>query len=140
MHQEDDHYTLLAKGGDNHYIAHCKHDVIHLTWGTATLRFRPQDFTRIAHLLEQGVVGAENREICDGPVCLIQDDSGGFTLMVKNFGLHLDASDFLMLVDLVRTALQQMRNIHKDEPNLPAFPSLAVPVHRYAGNSFFSLN
>lgn len=131
MYQEDDHFTVIARLDERNYIVHCEHGVIYLTWGMSTLRFLPQGFIHVARLLEQGVIGVTNRKICDGEVCLIQDENGGFVLMIKDFGLRLDSTDFLLLVDLVRTALQRIGYIHADESNLT--------LRKYSRTSF-SLN
>lgn len=134
----NDHYTILAERDAHHHVAYCKHDVVHLTWGTVTLRFRPQDFARIINLLEQGAMGAGDRKICDGPICLIQNASGNFALIVKNFGLNLEAGDFLMLVDLVRVALLQIKHVRQNGSHSSS-PSFQMSMPKYAGKPF-SLN
>ncbi len=138
-HAHDDHYKIIARIDERRYISKCAHGTIHLVWGIATIRFLPQDMPHVAHLLGKGSIGDEAQRISHGPLCLTRNEGGGFVFVVKEFGLHLNAVDFLQLVDLVGTALQRMGYADSDDSGWPAPPPPAVAEGEFTRNSF-SLN
>jgi hypothetical protein len=139
MHHENSHFLVIARFNERIYIARCGHGIIHLVWGMVTLRFRPQDFVQVARLMEQGAIGDRNQHVSNGAVCLTQDENGNFSLKVKEFVLHLTTIDFLLLVDLMHSALMRLGYVHANQPSLPSPPPPAVPKHEFMRNSF-SLN
>lgn len=47
------HFVRLAKIDEQHFISACRHGLVHLTWGRATLRLLRDEFRSLANLLEQ---------------------------------------------------------------------------------------
>jgi len=106
----DAHHTILASLSAQKYVSICAHGTVHLTWGMTTLRFRPQDFEYLGRVLHHKT-SCPDQALCNDPVCLFTIQESGFTLRILDFSLHLAPVDFLMLVDMVVTALQQMNTL-----------------------------
>ncbi len=60
-------FLRLAQLDDRHFIAACRHGLVHLTWDRTTVRFSRDEFRRLARLLERV-------EDMVPPACLRDDD------------------------------------------------------------------
>ena len=103
------HLIFLAKSSDWRHIAQCEHGTIHLSWDRKTLHIQPKNFLRVVRFLEKASLGYE-REINDGHNYLRQNKAGYFELWLLGMGLMLSPVDFMILVDIVRLAVQQWQN------------------------------
>ena len=48
-------FVRLVQLDDQHFVSACRHGLIHLTWGRATVRLGRDEFRRLATLLEEAV-------------------------------------------------------------------------------------
>jgi len=46
-------FTILAQLDELHFVAACRHGVVHLTWDNITLRLTLDEFKALAHLVER---------------------------------------------------------------------------------------
>lgn len=108
-HDLNGHFTLLAKHNDYRYITVCEHGTVHVNWGNATLRMPPAAFARISRVLEQAAADPNNiEERCEGRLCLLQGRNGAYQLLVGDTGLYLNATELLVLIDLVQAAIDTL--------------------------------
>jgi hypothetical protein len=101
MHHQDDHFTIISQLDDHNYISYCGHDIVHLTWGMATLRFRPASFSHLARMIENYADTGGNRPIRSGTTVLIREENGSHILMFNDVGLRLAPQEFIPFVDLL---------------------------------------
>jgi hypothetical protein len=93
----------VAQIGEHQYLACCEHGAIHLGWYYGTFHLRPDDFRRVANLLEQS---AAPRWIeLRGEDCgLIRQQNGCFQLWIGQTVLFLPEAELRQLIELVRAA------------------------------------
>lgn len=128
--EHNNHHKILASLDARRYVSICAHGIVHLTWGMTTFHFRPQDFAYLARVLNEKA-GMPGDEPCDNPICLFSNAESGVTLRILEFGIFLSPADFLMLVDMVVTALQRL-NTRSFEP-----AQTAPTVSSHAKSRFF---
>lgn len=139
IHHEEDHHTVIAQIDERKYISICEHGTLHLVWGMVTLRFRPQDFAYVVHLLEQGLSSTKGQEIVCGPVRVKQDENGSFALRIIEIELYLNAVDYPVLVEIAKTALKSLKSVFTDSSGKRLQVPQKLPK-RFMGRSSFSLN
>ena len=132
---EHDHHTILASIDSRRYVSICAHGIVHITWGMTTLRFRPQDFAYLARVLDEKAVRPDDAP-CQKPICMFSNDENKVTLRILEFGLFLSPPDFLLLVDMVVTALQRLNML----PFEPAQPAPRITQNHSKNGVFFSKN
>jgi len=60
------HFVRLAQIDDQRFVTGCRHGLIHLTWGRITIRFRHDEFRRMANLLERAASDLPPYSLRDG--------------------------------------------------------------------------
>ena len=71
------HFLPLAKLDDQHFIAACRHGIVHLTWGRVTVRYRKDEFRRLAGLLDRAGEALPPTSLRDGEIrvtCRLDED------------------------------------------------------------------
>jgi hypothetical protein len=59
-------FLRLAQIDDQHFITACRHGLVHLTWGRATVRLSRDEFRRLAALLARALEGLPPTSVRDG--------------------------------------------------------------------------
>jgi hypothetical protein len=59
-------FLRLAQIDDQHFITACRHGMVHLTWGRATVRLSGDEFRRLAALLARATDGLPPASVRDG--------------------------------------------------------------------------
>jgi hypothetical protein len=59
-------FLQLVQIDDQHFITACRHGLVHLTWGRATVRFSRDEFRRLAGLLGRATDGLPPTSVRDG--------------------------------------------------------------------------
>lgn len=104
------HCLYLAQVDCYHFISYCEHDLIHLSWGVATLHLPPQTFMRVVRIAEEGVTTVNFSTIRDQSHCqLVQFSNGHYELTIGNALIFLTSIEFLNFVRMVRQAAQAMK-------------------------------
>lgn len=131
--------AMLAMYDTRRFIALCQEGTIHLVWRQQTLRLRPCFFLRLAGVLD-GFISAEQPTLETDFLAVFWSKTGSVNLWVLNMGLALSASEFDVLLDLIRSAQQQLRAVPIGAAPLP------LPCHwrsyqvAHAEDHVFSVN
>ena len=136
MLHNNDHYKIIAQIDKRNYIATCEHNIIHLTWGMVTFRFRLNDFVHMARVLSKAAIGKRGQVITTGAIRLKQDMDGKFTLKIIDIELHMNSIDFLLLFEMVNTSLDSLGIVIKSPTATNRFPPQPGPQYGYDRASF----
>ncbi|MCK6629241.1 MAG: hypothetical protein L6R45_29200 [Anaerolineae bacterium] len=131
---------IVAQIGEHQYLACCEHGAVHLGWYYGAFHLRPDDFRRVATLLEQSATPhwIELR----GEGCgLIRQRNGCFQLWIGQAVLFLLEAELYQLVELVRAALPTLEQmLMENGGNSWSQPRLHSSQTKRPGDGTFSLN
>lgn len=96
--------TIMAQVGDYQYLACCEHGVVHLGWYFGAFHLRPDDFKRIAKLLEQSVAASHWVKLQGEGCGLVRQRNGCFQLWIGQSVLFLLEAELGQLIELVQAA------------------------------------
>jgi hypothetical protein len=105
------HFVRLAQIDDQRFISACRHGLVHLTWGRATLRMLRDEFRSLANLLErvdqaQAPTTAREAEI---EVCARLDGDG--ELRVGTLVLLLSPDELRQFARSTREAVARLERL-----------------------------
>jgi hypothetical protein len=105
------HFVRLAQIDDQRFISACRHGLVHLTWGRATLRMLRDEFRSLANLLErvdqaQAPTTAREGEI---EVCARLDGDG--ELRVGTLVLLLSPDELRQFARSTREAVARLERL-----------------------------
>jgi len=135
MEQINQH-IILARLDTQKYVSVCARGIIHLTWGMTTFRFRPHDFAHLAQILSEKADNSGHPSN-NNPICSFSDEEGKLTLRILDYGLYLSPTNFLLLVDMVVTAVEKISRLPEERLRPFARPALSSQTDNRV---FFSKN
>lgn len=103
------HLEVVAQISEYQYLGCCEHGSIHLVWYYGTFHLRPDDFRRVANLLEQSA--AHWVELRGENCGLVRQRNGCFQLWIGQAVLFLLEAELYQLVELVRAAQPTLEQI-----------------------------
>jgi len=132
------HFLRLAQIDEQHFITGCRHGLVHLTWGRSTLRFRRDEFRRLAGLLARA---ADARSLAavtvqDGQMRMTCHPDDDCELQVDTLVLLLSPDEFQNLLQAAQEAVQYLDQFLAsgawDEPEPDdALPAPPEPFRRF---------
>ncbi len=132
---------IIAQISEYQYLGCCEHGSVHLGWYYGTVHLQPDDFRRVANLLEQSI--APRWIELRGENCgLIRQRNGCFQLWIGQAVVFLLEAELRQLVELVRAALPTLEQIFVENGGAlgsQSRPNPAMPKNR-SDDGTFSLN
>ena len=102
------HFVRLAQLDEQRFISACRHGLVHLTWGRATLRLFRDEFRSLASLLEQAVQAEPPNSLRDGQIQVSARLDGDGELRVGTLVLLLSPEDFQLVSRTAREAVTRL--------------------------------
>ncbi len=102
------HFVRLAQLDEQRFISACRHGLVHLTWGRATLRLLRDEFRSLANLLEQAVQTESPNSLRDGQIQVSARLDGDAELRVGTLVLLLSPEDFQLFGRTAREAVTRL--------------------------------
>lgn len=100
-------FLRLAQIDEQHFITGCRHGLVHLTWGRSTIRFRRDEFRRLAGLLAlDRSLGSAMAQDGRMRITFRQDDD--CELQVGALVLLLNSDEFQDLLQAAQEAVQRL--------------------------------
>jgi hypothetical protein len=104
-------FMQLAHIDDQHFIAACRHGLVHLTWERATIRFSRDELRQLAGLLERAVDARLASVLQEGEIRVIRHLNQNREVQVGSSGLLLSSGEFQALVEAVTEAVRRLDEI-----------------------------
>lgn len=105
------HFVRLAQLDEQRFISACRHGLVHLTWGRATLRLFRDEFRSLASLLEQSLQAEPPNSLRDGQIQVSARLDGDGELRVGTLVLLLSPEDFQLFSRTAREAMTRLDRI-----------------------------
>lgn len=102
------HFVRLAEIDEQRFISACRHGLVHLTWGRATLRLLRDEFRSLADLLEQVVQIEPPSSARLGEIEVSARLDGDGELRVGTFVLLLPPQEFRQFAKTARQAVTRL--------------------------------
>jgi hypothetical protein len=102
------HFVRLAQIDEQRFISACRHGLVHLTWGRATLRLLRDEFRSLANLLEQVAEAEPPSSAQDGKLEVRARLDGDGELRVEAFLLLLSPEEFQQFTKTARKAVTRL--------------------------------
>jgi hypothetical protein len=102
------HFVRLAEIDEQRFISACRHGLIHLTWGRATLRLLRDEFRSLADLLEQVIQIEPPSSARLGEIEVSARLDGDGELRVSTFVLLLPPQEFRQFAETARQAVTRL--------------------------------
>lgn len=119
------HFLSLAQLDDQHFVAACRHGVVHLTWERVTVRFGRDEFRRLADLLERAAAARPPASLREGNLRITSRLDEDCELQMESLILLLPAAQFREFAGVARQAVDRLDEIlasgmwDKEEPEEP---------------------
>jgi hypothetical protein len=117
------HFLPLAKLDDQHFIAACRHGIVHLTWDRVTVRYRKEEFQRLAGLLDRVRESQPPISLRDGEMRVTSRINEDCELKIGSLVLLLPPSQFEDFCRIAVEAVERLEDLqtsgawHRDEPD-----------------------
>ena len=105
------YFVKLAQIDEQHFIAACRHGLVHLTWERATIRFSRDEFRQLSGLLERAVDARLASVMQEGEIVVIRHLNQNREVQVGSSGLLLSSGEFQVLVEAVAEAVRRLDEI-----------------------------
>lgn len=102
------HFVRLAEIDEQRFISACRHGLVHLTWGRATLRFLRDEFRSLVNLLEQVIQAEAPTSARDGQLEVSARLDGDGELRLGTLVLLLSPEDFQRFAKTAREAVLRL--------------------------------
>lgn len=102
------HFVRLAQIDERRFISACRHGLVHLTWGRATLRLLRDEFRSLANLLDRATEDQPPSSARDGKIEVRARIDGDGELRVEAFLLLLSPEEFQQFTTTVREAVTRL--------------------------------
>jgi len=102
------HFVRLAEIDEQRFISACRHGLVHLTWGRATLRLLRDEFRSLANLLEQVSQTEVPAAARDGQIEVSSRLDGDGELRVGTLVLLLSPDEFQQFSRSTREAVTRL--------------------------------
>jgi len=102
------HFVRLAQIDEQHFISACRHGLVHLTWGRATVRLIRDEFRSLANLLERVAQAPPPSSKRDGQIEVSARLDGDGELRVGSFVLLLSPREFQQFTTTAREAVTHL--------------------------------
>lgn len=106
--------TVLARETDARHIAQCEHETLHITWDNVTIRLCPDDFARVADMIEDA-----HGKLRDGT-----GSGKGFQLKMRGLTLAFVPEDLVVLWRLTSQVMRQLdpERVADEQPRFELAP------------------
>ena len=101
-------FTLLTQYDEARYVGICEHLTIHLAWDRITLYLRPDEFASLDVCLDEATIDHANNNLFLERFGQLDDLTPVCLLWVFETAVSLNASEFLVLADLVAQGVQKL--------------------------------
>lgn len=101
-------FMQLARIDGRRFITACRHGLVHLTWGRATVRFSRDDFRRLAGLVERAADALPPATLSDGDLRATFRQGEDSELQVGALVLLLEGGEFQAFAIIAREAVRQL--------------------------------
>ncbi len=105
------HFVRLAQIDEQRFISACRHGLVHLTWGRATLRLLRDEFRSLVNLLERVAEDQPPSSARDGQVEVRARLDGDGELRVEAFLLLLSPEEFQQFTETAREAVTHLDRV-----------------------------
>jgi len=105
------HFIQLAQIDDHRFISACRHGLVHLTWGRATLRFRREEFRQLADMLAEMLKQSPPATRRVGVLSVARHFGGDWELRIGPMALHLDSEAGTTFAHTTQEAVRQLDEI-----------------------------
>jgi hypothetical protein len=102
------HFVRLAQIDEQHFISACRHGLVHLTWGRATLRLLRNEFRNLADLLEQVTEAQAPNSARHGQIEVSARIDGDGELRLGTLVLLLSPDEFQRFAQTAREAVTRL--------------------------------
>jgi hypothetical protein len=102
------YFISLAQVDRERFIATCRHGLVHVTWGRATVRFTRDEFRRLAALVEHAAAAPPPAAFRDGGLCVTSRPGEDCELQVGALILLLPRGEFDRFAQTAQDALQRL--------------------------------
>jgi len=102
------HFVRLVEIDDQRFISACRHGLVHLTWGRATLRLLRDEFRSLANLLERVSEAQAPASAHDGQIEVSARLDGDGELRVGSLVLLLSPEELRQFAKSAREAVIRM--------------------------------
>lgn len=130
------HFVRLAEIDEQRFISACRHGLIHLTWGRATLRLMRDEFRSLANLLGGVVQAPPPSSARDGQIEVSARLDGDGELRVGAFLLLLSPRELQQFAETAREAVERLDRFlasgvwDQDDEEEATPPDLRDPIPR----------
>jgi hypothetical protein len=105
------HFLRLAQIDETRSISGCRHGLVHLTWGRATIRFARDEFRRLAGLLARAGDSLGSSFLREGEMEITFQPEGECKLRAGAAVLLLSTSEYRDLERAAREAVERLDDI-----------------------------
>lgn len=129
------HFVRLAQIDEQRFISACRHGLVHLTWGRATLRLLRDEFRRLANLLEKVTEAEAPIKVRDGEIEVSGRLDGDGELRIGALVLLLSPDELQQFATVAREAMTRLNRLlasgvwNRDEEDEAPFSS-GAPIQR----------
>jgi hypothetical protein len=102
------HFVRLAQIDQQRFISACRHGLVHLTWGRATLRLLRDEFRSLADLLEQVTESQAPNSARDGQIEVSARIDGDGEIRLGTLVLLLSPDEFQQFAQTAREAITRL--------------------------------
>lgn len=98
------HITILAQRGERFFVGQCEHGTIHLVWGPALLRLRPNDVEELTQNLIRCLDHDDIEPMHHGRFRLFCTSHGALHLWIGIIGIYLTRIELTTFVHMLDEA------------------------------------
>jgi hypothetical protein len=105
------HFMTLAEIDREHFVSACRHGVVHLTWGRATLRLHRDELKRLATLLDRASDSPPPTTVSSGRLRVTFREDEESEVQIQSLTLLLSPGGFWDLARATQEATERLDEI-----------------------------
>lgn len=105
------HFLRLAQIDEQRFISACRHGMVHLSWGRATIRFTRDEFRRLAAMLARARDTLGPSFVREGEIEITYRPAAECEIRVGAVVLLLSAAEYATIASAVQEGVQKLDDI-----------------------------